>query len=60
MWNRIVAVRLFISHCTLGSELNATESSISRLFMVRLDAIIVMLYLSTKLINPSLVARGVS
>ena len=34
-WNRIVAVQLFISHCTVGVGFNVTESSINRLFVVR-------------------------
>ncbi|KAI6655773.1 E3 ubiquitin-protein ligase [Oopsacas minuta] len=33
-WNRIIAVQLFISHCTLGVGLNVTESSINRLFLI--------------------------
>ncbi|KAI6652351.1 E3 ubiquitin-protein ligase [Oopsacas minuta] len=33
-WNRIVAVQLFISHCSLGDEFHVTETSISRLYMV--------------------------
>ena len=34
MWNRILAVYLFIYHCTLEVGSNATESSINRLFAV--------------------------
>ncbi|KAI6647030.1 E3 ubiquitin-protein ligase [Oopsacas minuta] len=33
-WNRILAVQLFISHCTLKVGFNVTESSINRLFMI--------------------------
>ena len=34
MWDRILAVELFITHCTFGVGLNVTETSINRLFMV--------------------------
>ena len=61
MWNRIVAVQLFISHCTFGVGFNVTESSINRLFMVRSSVFSLCIIFLPECINiyncASLVAR---